>query len=64
MHDSDQLLRHEALHTANIASDFFDRHLLAQPYIQSDPDLAKAASAISDRLGDFYQMIGQKAGSE
>lgn len=52
--------QHEALHTAYLMSDFFDRHLLDQTFVQADPELKAAAENISDALGEFYQQCGRR----
>jgi hypothetical protein len=52
--------KHEALHTASIASDFFDRHLADHVAVQQDPEVKAAAEKISELLGDFYQLCGAK----
>ena len=59
--ERDEFHRHEALHTAYLASDFFDRHLLEQDFVQSDPDLRAKANQISEALGEFYQMCGARS---
>lgn len=52
--------RHEVQHTAYLASDFFDRHILESAVVQADSELKEAASRISDALGDFYQLAARK----
>jgi len=55
---------HEALHTASIASDFFNRHLAEQRAVEANPKLRAAADHISTALWEFYQMCGAEFLSE
>ena len=49
---------HEALHTASIVSDMFDRHLAAHPAVEGNEALRGSAQRLSSALGEFYQQIG------
>jgi hypothetical protein len=49
---------HEALHTAYLLSDMFDRHLRDHPAVRADPQLAAKAEELSLQLGEFYQAVG------
>ena len=55
----DPFLAHEALdRTAMIAqiwSDFIEHHR----FVATDPELQRAAAAIGEALGDFYQQLGR-----
>ena len=53
--------RHEVLHTASLAMDFFDRNVLSHPAVESgDADIAQAAQKTFDALFDFYQLCGAR----
>ena len=53
--------RHEALHTASVVMDMFDRHLLSHPAIEyGDEELRAAAQTTFETLFDFYQLCGAK----
>lgn len=56
----DQFHQHEVLHTAHIISSMFEDYIVTHRYTQSDPEILEAAEKISDALGDFYQLVGQK----
>jgi hypothetical protein len=56
----DDFSKHEVLHTAYLASDFFDRHLLEHVAVVSSRELKKAAAEVSDKLADFYQLCGRE----
>jgi hypothetical protein len=49
---------HEALHTTYLASDSFDRHVLASTYVKATPAVQAAALAASDALANLYQLLG------
>ncbi|MBC17444.1 MAG: hypothetical protein CL942_14395 [Desulfovibrio sp.] len=50
---------HEACDRAFMLSSMFDEFLLQHPAVMGTPDLKKKAEAISNALGDFYQVSGQ-----
>jgi hypothetical protein len=49
---------HEALHTAWIMVDTFDRHLLTHPAVVLNPDWYRRASRAHTELFELYQDIG------
>lgn len=59
MKAQDEFSRHEALHTAHLLSDMFDRHLLVHPAVTHDAVADRLAKAISERLGELYQALGR-----
>lgn len=50
---------HEACDRAFMLSSMFDEFLLQHPAVMGIPELKEKAGAISDALGDFYQVSGQ-----
>ena len=49
---------HEALHTASLAMDFVDRHLLDHDAILTNPEWFRLAHRAFEQLFDLYQAIG------
>ena len=52
---------HEALHTAFLAMDFNDRHLMDHPAILADPALYRLAQKVHEHLSVLYEQIGKMA---
>lgn len=53
----DQFTRHEAMHTASIATDFVSDHLVDHHWIAAHPELKDKAEAIVSSLYDLYRAI-------
>lgn len=53
-------LAHEALHTAYVVSDVFERHVVEHPFVAGDPSLKAMAEQIAEQLGDLYQELGKR----
>lgn len=51
---------HEALHTAHVIADMFDRHVLDTQCADKFPDVKAAADRAAKALYFVYQLIGQK----
>ncbi len=53
--------RHEALHTASLVLDMFDRHVLNHPAVEhADEQLRAQAEITLEALYDFYNLCGEK----
>lgn len=57
----DAFSAHEVLHTSSILASMFDDYIAGHKYTQSDRELATAARRLSERLHEFYQLVGTKA---
>jgi hypothetical protein len=51
---------HEVLHTAHIMASMFDDFIVRHAATQADSEVKAAADKISESLGDFYQLCGQR----
>ncbi len=51
---------HEALHTAHVVADLWDRHVAESRCADEFPDVKLAAEKVSKAMYDLYQLIGQK----
>lgn len=51
---------HEALHTASVLLDTWDRHICDTRCADEFPDVKEAAQKAIDAMHDAYQVIGQK----
>lgn len=51
---------HEALHTASVLLDTWDRHVLETRCAEEFPDVAEAAQKAVDAMFRVYQLIGNK----
>lgn len=49
---------HEALHTASLAADFVERHLVAHPAIEAKAEWRVLAARASTALHRLYQLVG------
>lgn len=58
---TDKFGYHEVLHTAHIMSSMWDKHILEHLAVDSNPELKAAAELISDKIGDFYQLVGAQS---
>ena len=56
-----KLYWHEALHTSNLAADFFFNNVEKHPVVQHDSELKEAAEKVTIAMADFYQMVGSKS---
>lgn len=61
MAPTDKFGYHEVLHTAHIMSCMWDKHILEHLAVDSNPELKAAAEFISDKIGEFYQMVGRQS---
>jgi hypothetical protein len=50
---------HEVLHTAHLLASSWDDWIYRHPFVENNEQLKKEAQEISDRLGKFYQFVGQ-----
>lgn len=55
---------HELLDRASLAAEFFDSRVAAHPACAARRNLAREARAISDRLFEFYQLVGKATPDE
>lgn len=51
---------HEALHTAHVLCDAWDRHISETRCASEFPDVKAAAEKAAQAMHDFYQLVGQK----
>ncbi|MCS3690977.1 hypothetical protein [Bradyrhizobium elkanii] len=51
---------HEAMHSAHIAIDTWDSHVLRTRCAEEFPDVKKAIEKAAEAMGEVYQLIGQK----
>lgn len=51
---------HEALHTAYVLQDTWDRHLVESRCADEFPDIKEAVQEVSIAMLRIYQLIGQK----
>lgn len=56
---SDVFGQHEVVHMAHVIGNMVNEYLVAHPFIASNPELLTKARAISEALGEFYQIAGQ-----
>ena len=51
---------HEALHTAHVLCDTWDRHVVDTRCVDEFPDVKAACERAADAMYHVYQLIGQK----
>ena len=56
-----KLYWHEALHTASLATDFFQENIELHPAIRHDAELSEEAQKITTMMANFYQKVGRKS---
>lgn len=52
---------HEALDRSFIAQRFFDDIVAQHPFVQAIPELQAVAEGVSEKLAEFYQLVGKHA---
>jgi hypothetical protein len=56
-----ELYWHEALDRSHVACDHFYEYVQQHPAVQHDKELEEAATAVTDAMADFYQLVGRKS---
>ena len=56
-----KLYWHEALDRAHVACDHFYEYVQQHIAVQHDEALEEAATAVTDAMRDFYQLVGRKS---
>lgn len=56
--------KHEALHTAHLATEFFALHVAEHPFVEFTPRLHKLAEEVTMALANFYQEVGREINKE
>jgi hypothetical protein len=54
----DSYSKHEALDRAHVAASFFSDFVADHHYVQHEPRLRAVAEDLAERLGGFYQLVG------
>jgi hypothetical protein len=60
MAQTDEFGRHEVLHTAHIIASNFEEFICDHGYVLSDAELQRAAEEMLERLGAFYELVGDR----
>lgn len=60
-YEESELCWHEALDRSHVACDHFYEYVQRHPAVQHNKELEEAATAVTDAMQDFYQLVGGKA---
>ena len=56
-----KLYWHEALDRAYVANDHFYEYVQQHPAVQHDKELEEAATAVTNAMQNFYQLVASKS---
>jgi predicted P-loop ATPase len=60
-YEETELYWHEALDRSYVACDHFYEYVQQHIAVQHDTELEEAATAVTDAMQDFYQLVGRKS---